>query len=119
MAVTKCPMVLGFFLLAMQVFPARSEDVASTCHNEDTLVLVWSSQQVVRDVDYKRRPPTMEVNWRQWMMLPFNFQANIALSAFCRVKLTDPNGVLEVIDQRGALLGSVKGGEWRNLITGD
>jgi hypothetical protein len=95
----------------------QRQDPSTLCHNEDTTITIWHSQNTVLSLDYDRRPAVVTVDARRWLRLPANVQASIALSAYCRLHAADATADLEV--RGGSLYGTVSRGEWHNWLTGN
>lgn len=96
----------------------RSTHSATACHDEDVKIAIWISQRVVSEVSYGAQLPTMQVDWRHWMAIPFRFQEDIARSAYCRVQVHDVDGTLEV-RSGNRLVGSITRGIWHNSVSGE
>lgn len=96
--------------------PATLENL---CAEQDRTVAIWQNQNVIWAVELERRPPILTVNRRQWLNLPANFQASIALAAYCRLGAVDGAAEMRVLDGGGSLFGVVRGGKWKNRLTGD
>lgn len=107
----------AFPVLADETYIQRV-DPSIVCHNQDVVMSIWQSQSTVLSMDYRRTPAALIVDGRRWLRLPSNIQSSIALSAYCRVSVTDAARQLEVLNQEGNLLGVVSNGQWRNRLTG-
>jgi hypothetical protein len=93
--------------------------VGNLCAEQDVTVAIWQSQHVIWAVELEKRPPTLTVNRRQWLSLSASFQSNIALASYCRLEAVDGTAEMQVVDTGGSLLGAVRGGRWKNRLTGD
>lgn len=95
----------------------QQADPAMLCQNEDATLSIWRSQSTVLSLDYTRKPASLTVDGRRWLQLPQNIQASVALSAYCRLEVAESSLSLEVRNQGGNLLGTVKRGAWHNRLT--
>jgi hypothetical protein len=93
--------------------------VGNLCAEQDITVTIWKSQNVIWAVELEKRPPTLTVNRRQWLSLPASSQSGIALASYCRLGAVDGAAEMQVVDTGGSLFGVVRGGKWKNRLTGD
>lgn len=89
------------------------------CAEQDITLKIWKSQNVIWALELERRPPTLTVDRRRWLALPASFQSGIALTSYCRLGAVDGSAEMQVVDTGGSLFGVVRGGKWKNRLTGD
>ncbi len=87
------------------------------CAEQDQIVAIWQSQNVIWAVELDRRPPTLTVNRRQWLGIPANHQSSMVLASYCRLGAVDGAAEMQVVDTGGSLLGVVRKGKWKNRLT--
>jgi hypothetical protein len=89
------------------------------CAEQDVVVTIWKSQNVIWGVEPERRPPTLTVDRRRWLGLPASFQSTIALASYCRLGAVDGAAEMQVVDTGGSVFGVVRDGKWKNRLTGN